>query len=194
MADLTRPNTPEPALQEPPVDVYRNLFEAANSSRPAAAASGQPKVSSAERTPTTNVQLETSLAERPQPATQPTVAIQNPTSANEPEPAPTEAVAIPEKREVGQESNVVPSEPGPISHMGPCEPGAYLFGCPYFPNQSGARTICGVDCGSRGGPCCATWNNTRPIPWSLFGPGEYIGPPRIEHVSTYYLRVNDLLT
>lgn len=32
-----------------------------------------------------------------------------------------------------------------------------------------------------------------PIPWSIFGPGEYVGPPRAEHVPTYYLRVNDQL-
>jgi polysaccharide export outer membrane protein len=28
----------------------------------------------------------------------------------------------------------------------------------------------------------------------MFGPGEYVGPARPEHVPTYYLRVNDLIT
>lgn len=66
--------------------------------------------------------------------------------------------------------------------------------CPYGCGQSGTRMICGVDCGMGGAPCCSTWYDSRCIPWSLFGPGEYVGPPRTEHVSTYYLRVNDILT
>ncbi len=66
--------------------------------------------------------------------------------------------------------------------------------CPYLPCQSGAQFVCGVDCGSNGAPCCRTWKDSRCIPWSLFGPGEYVGPARNEHVSTYYLRVNDLVT
>jgi polysaccharide export outer membrane protein len=68
------------------------------------------------------------------------------------------------------------------------------LGCAYGPGQSGAQIICGVDCGLNGGPCCATWEDAHCIPWSLFGPGEYVGPSRTEHVSSYYLRVNDLLT
>lgn len=66
--------------------------------------------------------------------------------------------------------------------------------CPYLPGQSGAPLVCGVDCGRYGAPCCATWRDSRCIPWSLFGPGEYVGPARPEHVSTYYLRVNDQIT
>jgi polysaccharide export outer membrane protein len=66
--------------------------------------------------------------------------------------------------------------------------------CPYGPGQSGSPTICGVDCGRYGAPCNATWEDARRIPWALFGPGEYSGPARVEHVSKYYLRVNDLLT
>jgi polysaccharide export outer membrane protein len=66
--------------------------------------------------------------------------------------------------------------------------------CAYGPGQSGAQSICGVDCGGPGAPCCATWDNAHRIPWSLFGPGEYVGPARTEHVPAYYLRVNDLLT
>jgi polysaccharide export outer membrane protein len=68
------------------------------------------------------------------------------------------------------------------------------YGCPHLPGQSGAHSICGVDCGLPGAPCCSTWHDAQCIPWSLFGPGEYVGPARTEHVSTYYLRVNDLIT
>jgi polysaccharide export outer membrane protein len=68
------------------------------------------------------------------------------------------------------------------------------LGCAYGPGQSGAQYICGVDCGVHGAPCCAGWHSAHCIPWSLFGPGEYVGPSRTEHVSNYYLRVNDLLT
>src|SRR5262249_13845507 len=73
-------------------------------------------------------------------------------------------------------------------------PRSVPMGCPYLPGQSGTPFVCGVDCGHPGAPCCATWNNAHCIPWSLFGPGEYVGPARPEHVSTYYLRVNDLIT
>jgi polysaccharide export outer membrane protein len=68
------------------------------------------------------------------------------------------------------------------------------MGCAYGPGQSGAQYICGVDCGVHGAPCSARWHDAHCIPWSLFGPGEYVGPSRSEHVSNYYLRVNDLLT
>jgi polysaccharide export outer membrane protein len=63
-----------------------------------------------------------------------------------------------------------------------------------LPTQSGAQAICGVDCGPHGAGCCETWDNARLIPWSMLGPGEYVGPPRPEHVPAYYLRVNDLIT
>ncbi|HEY4233831.1 MAG TPA: polysaccharide biosynthesis/export family protein [Lacipirellulaceae bacterium] len=95
---------------------------------------------------------------------------------------------------VGQEP-----QPGPYNGQGPlayssCNscptPG---FGCAYGPGQSGSPVICGVNCGACGAPCCSTWCDAKCIPWSLFGPGEYVGPARTEHVSTYYLRVNDLI-
>ncbi len=54
--------------------------------------------------------------------------------------------------------------------------------------------VYGVSCGEGGKPCGSKWSNAHCIPWSLFGPGEYVGPSRSEHVSTYYLRVNDLIT
>ncbi|MEX2315996.1 MAG: polysaccharide biosynthesis/export family protein [Pirellulales bacterium] len=78
-----------------------------------------------------------------------------------------------------------------------CNPGTMPFAscdCPHNAGQSGTPSICGVDCGESGAPCCSNWNDARCIPWSLFGPGEYVGPARSEHVSTYYLRVNDLVT
>jgi polysaccharide export outer membrane protein len=66
--------------------------------------------------------------------------------------------------------------------------------CPYLPGDSGTPTICGVDCGQCSKPFCADWDDAQRIPWSVFGPGEYVGPARPEHVSSYYLRVNDLVT
>jgi polysaccharide export outer membrane protein len=76
-----------------------------------------------------------------------------------------------------------------------CNNGCYgPYGCPYLPGQSGARALCGVDCGRNGAPCCSTWSDAQCIPWSLFGPGEYVGPARPAHVETYYLRVNDNIT
>jgi polysaccharide export outer membrane protein len=68
------------------------------------------------------------------------------------------------------------------------------YGCPYLPGQSGTRNLCGVDCGRCGAPCSSTWSDAQCIPWSLFGPGEYVGPARPAHVDTYYLRVNDFIT
>ena len=65
--------------------------------------------------------------------------------------------------------------------------------CPYCTTQSGTQTICGVDCSHCRAACDATWNDTRRIPWSTFGPGEYVGPPRREHTFQYFLRVNDQL-
>jgi polysaccharide export outer membrane protein len=72
--------------------------------------------------------------------------------------------------------------------------GMGAYGCPYLPGQSGTRSLCGVDCGRCGAPCSSTWSDAQCIPWSLFGPGEYVGPARPAHVDTYYLRVNDFIT
>jgi polysaccharide export outer membrane protein len=87
-------------------------------------------------------------------------------------------------------------EHGPIGDPMQCGPDTsrFLYGCPYYPTQSGAHTICGVDCGPHCASCNATWKDARCIPWSMFGPGEYVGPARTVHVSAYHLRVNDLLT
>lgn len=125
--------------------------------------------------------------------------------------------AAPEVRVVSQqvpepsaaEASVAVAEPGPEtvegvpSYAGPhpvADQHSYYslappcMGCPTGPCQSGATSVCGVHCGRPGAPCNATWANARQIPWSMFGPGEYVGPARPEHVSNYYLRVNDLLT
>ena len=37
------------------------------------------------------------------------------------------------------------------------------------------------------------WLAQRPIPWQVFGPGEYVGPARMAHVPEYRLRVDDIV-
>jgi polysaccharide export outer membrane protein len=37
------------------------------------------------------------------------------------------------------------------------------------------------------------WAASRPLPWQVFGPGEYIGPERTPRVDCYHLRPNDQL-
>jgi polysaccharide biosynthesis/export protein len=86
-----------------------------------------------------------------------------------------------------------PAATSPTPAPQACATCSLPYGCAYGPGQSGAPNICGVNCGACGAPCSATWCDAKCIPWSLFGPGEYVGPPRTEHVSTYYLRVNDLI-
>lgn len=112
---------------------------------------------------------------------------------------PTE-VAQPVLADSPPEPEVIERAP---SYAGPhpvAEPDRYYslappcMGCPNLPCQSGATSVCGVQCGRPGAACNATWADARQIPWSMFGPGEYVGPARPEHVSNYYLRVNDLLT
>jgi polysaccharide biosynthesis/export protein len=44
-------------------------------------------------------------------------------------------------------------------------------------------------CGPNGGE--PRWDQWRPIPWDIYGPGEYIGPPRTQHVPEYRIRVDD---
>lgn len=90
----------------------------------------------------------------------------------------------------------------------PAYPAALLVGainrenqivrCQCLGDGSGcARTFCGVDCadGRCGncGPGEARWNAWRPIPWQALGPGEYVGPARMQHVPEYRLRVDDTL-
>jgi polysaccharide export outer membrane protein len=101
----------------------------------------------------------------------------------EADPAPHIA-AVPHSDSVDEE---------PVTQPPSCDDPTGLS-CPYLPGQSGSQAICGVDCGPYGAACCESWENSRWIPWSLLGPGEYVGPPRPEHVPAYYLRVNDLIT
>jgi polysaccharide export outer membrane protein len=128
-----------------------------------------------------------------------------------------EAIALREAITVGNADAVIECEPAPainVSRHSPvveatstCHEPAVCpsagtteivpstpIGCPYCPTQSGAPFICGVDCSDCGAARYSNWRDAECIPWSLFGPGEYVGPARTEHVSTYYLRVNDLLT
>jgi polysaccharide export outer membrane protein len=98
------------------------------------------------------------------------------------------AVAAPGAIEPVEESSI-PCESAPDEYVVSDE-----LGCAYGPGQSGSQFVCGVDCGVHGAPCAAGWNSAHCIPWSLFGPGEYVGPSRTEHVSSYFLRVNDQLT
>jgi polysaccharide export outer membrane protein len=177
-------------LEQSP-DLYENLFQAASSNMPAAQDSNQsiaPLEPSYDITPI--VVPTERLAANP-----PAAPIRTAQAAAPPLPAPvtttpTEAIVVPENAHVSAQLSPGPEEAQIRSHGA----GDFLFGCPYYPCQSGTRTICGVDCGHCKAPCSATWEDSHPIPWSLFGPGEYVGPPRTEHVSTYYLRVNDLLT
>lgn len=54
------------------------------------------------------------------------------------------------------------------------------------------RTMLGVDAQdtAHGEP---EWGAARPLPWQVFGQGEYIGPQRTPHVDVYHLRPNDRL-
>ena len=50
---------------------------------------------------------------------------------------------------------------------------------------------CGVQC--ENGCCPMDWSRAHLIPWDIYGPGEYVGPPRTAHVPEYRLRVDDTL-
>ncbi|MEX2139385.1 MAG: polysaccharide biosynthesis/export family protein [Pirellulales bacterium] len=63
-----------------------------------------------------------------------------------------------------------------------CQAGAPMGGPP----------ACAVDCGF-GGACGAGWNGALPIDFQPYGPGEYVGHPRLAHVPAYRLRVDDQL-
>src|SRR5690242_10250457 len=54
------------------------------------------------------------------------------------------------------------------------------------------RPLQGVHCGQ---PGCgeADWSDHRLLPFEPFGPGEYVGPPRLPPVPEYRLRVDDLI-
>ncbi len=46
----------------------------------------------------------------------------------------------------------------------------------------------------RGNPSGLTWKHMRPIPFQVYGQGEYIGCERSAHVSEYRLRVDDQIS
>jgi len=89
--------------------------------------------------------------------------------------------------------------------------GVLRFGvkpCQYL-TPANPAPVCGIDCVGAGrcGPCgpnCAhaakfrntsgfTWKDMRPIPFQVFGQGEYVGHERWAHVAQYRLRVDDKL-
>lgn len=55
------------------------------------------------------------------------------------------------------------------------------------------RRMDGVDCNFGDGCGETRWSQWGPIPWQQFGPGEYIGPPRMPDVPVYLVRVDDLI-
>lgn len=191
LAESAGPRVSDYVHNEPSPDLYENLFQAASSNvavtqNPTLPL--EPLALSYDITPI--VVPAERLAANPPPRQ---IDAPRPVAPPQPTPAakvPVETLATPENAHSSIDLTVEPDE----VQVRPHGTGEFLFGCPYYPCQSGTRTIYGVDCGRCGSQCSATWDNARPIPWSLFGPGEYVGPPRIEHVSTYYLRVNDLLT
>lgn len=179
--------------REQELDVYSGLCAAATKSELAARQTYQPAALPSRHEFPRNAPSEQSLAGA---GRQPAAASNGPMPPSSPSPdvatGTREAVVAPD---------TVPETAGSFGAAAgitesPCSPcdAPLLFGCPYYPTQSGTRTICGVDCGKYGAPCCATWHDSHLIPWSLFGPGEYVGPARPEHVSTYYVRVDDIIT
>lgn len=56
-----------------------------------------------------------------------------------------------------------------------------------------SRPISGIDCDPEG-PCCDPgWDAMGPIPFNTYGPGQYTGQARLQHVPEYRLRVDDQL-
>jgi polysaccharide export outer membrane protein len=51
----------------------------------------------------------------------------------------------------------------------------------------------GLDCPPGGCRREPGWNDAHPIPWEIFGQGEYIGPVRMPQVPQYRIRVDDQL-
>jgi polysaccharide biosynthesis/export protein len=64
--------------------------------------------------------------------------------------------------------------------------------CPPKPHAMEPKTLIGIhdqQCGPNGGE--PHWNQGRPIPWDIFGQGEYLGPHRTQHLLDYRIRVDD---
>lgn len=70
-----------------------------------------------------------------------------------------------------------------------CEPCERMYGGGSACN----RRIDGVDCNFGDGCGETHWKQWGQIPWQQFGPGEYIGPPRMPDVPVYLVRVDDLI-
>ncbi|MDX1961751.1 MAG: polysaccharide biosynthesis/export family protein [Pirellulales bacterium] len=80
--------------------------------------------------------------------------------------------------------------------------------CQYL-SPANPAPVCGIDCAANGacgtcqtGPCPQTqwgktsgftWKDMRPIPFQIYGQGEYVGHERTAHVAQYRLRVDDQL-
>lgn len=68
----------------------------------------------------------------------------------------------------------------------------YCLPCPPKPHPMESKALVGIhdeQCGPTGGE--PHWSQGRPIPWDIFGQGEYIGPPRTQHLLDYRIRVDD---
>ena len=91
---------------------------------------------------------------------------------------------------------VTPDVPGP--DVG--DTGRFDVVPPWKPEyDQGAGGMC-HDCYVRYGRHCLGhncvdpgWHNLEPIPWQMFGQGEYVGPARLPHVPEYRLRPDDRL-
>ncbi len=59
----------------------------------------------------------------------------------------------------------------------------------------GPRPLCAVECpdGCKCDGSEPTWKDKQLLPFDTYGPGEYIGPPRMAHVAEYRIRVDDVL-
>ncbi len=49
----------------------------------------------------------------------------------------------------------------------------------------------GVQCCPPGCSTEPSWKQQRPIPFQMFGQGEYVGPARAAHTPEYRIRVDD---
>lgn len=87
-----------------------------------------------------------------------------------------------------------PRTPGDRPRVQLCQACEPVNSEPIYDASFGERPLCGVhesmpngckDCKEPG------WKDARTIPWQAFGPGEYVGPSRFQHVPEYRLRVDD---
>ncbi len=99
----------------------------------------------------------------------------------------------------GGHVQVSPPGVGGAVGLAPSRESRCAHGCPIPPSGPGplgpAAPYCVYGVDSTGPQGCgeATWGNWGAVPWQAFGPGEYTGHARPEHVPEYRLRVDDLL-